>query len=105
MRPRTVNSRFLAVLAITVVFVGSNSSPGRADDSKPMLRAGAFAIDITPTKSPVDSAGSLTRRFAEAAHDPLHARCLVLDNGEETIAIAVCDHCVIPREIFDSAKR
>jgi hypothetical protein len=34
----------------------------------------------------------------------LHARCLVLDDGHTMIVIAVCDSCMIPREIFDAAK-
>ena len=42
---------------------------------------------------------------AELVHDRLHARCLVLDNETTKIAIAVCDSCMIPREIFDAAKR
>ncbi len=69
-----------------------------------VFKAGAYAIDITPNKFPVDSAGSMTPRLAELAHDPLHARCLVLDNGVMKLAMVVCDSCMIPREIFDSAK-
>jgi hypothetical protein len=61
-------------------------------------------MDITPTKFPVSSAGSMTRRKADRAHDPLHARCLVLDNGETKIALVTCDSCMIPREIYDDAK-
>lgn len=70
-----------------------------------ILRAGAVAIDITPETFPVGSSGSMTPRQAQLAHDPLHARCLVLDNGETKIAFAICDSCMIPREIFDAAKR
>lgn len=68
------------------------------------LRAGAYAMDITPESFPVESAGSMTPRLAEMAHDPLHARCLVLDNGDTRIAFAICDSCMIPREIYDTAK-
>src|SRR5690606_28802872 len=39
------------------------------------------------------------------AYDPLHARCLVLDDGETQLAIVVCDSCMIPRDIFDRAKQ
>jgi neutral ceramidase len=70
-----------------------------------VLRAGAFAIDITPTKFPVSSSGSMTHRTADKAHDPLYARCLVLDNGETKIALVTCDSCMIPREIYDAAKK
>ena len=38
-------------------------------------------------------------------HDELHARCLVLDDGQTRLAIVVCDSCMIPRDILDSAKR
>ncbi len=69
-----------------------------------LFKAGAHAMDITPEKFPVDSAGSMTPRLAELAHDPLHARCLVLDNGMMKLAMVVCDSCMIPREIFDAAK-
>jgi neutral ceramidase len=76
-----------------------------ADVPTRVLRAGAYAIDITPTKFPVSSSGSMTHRTADKAHDPLHARCLVLDNGETKIALVTCDSCMIPREIYDAAKK
>lgn len=66
--------------------------------------AGAYAIDITPTEFPVDSAGSMGPRKAEAAHDPLFARCLVVSDRITTIAIVICDSCMMPRELLDEAK-
>jgi hypothetical protein len=78
--------------------------PGRAEDSKP-FRAGAHAQDITPTKFPVSVNGGMSDRQAKGAVDRLHARCLVLDDGTTKLAIVVCDSCMIPREIFDEAKR
>ncbi len=76
-----------------------------ADRNVKTLRAGAVAIDITPNKFPVSSAGSMTHRTVSLAHDRLHARCLVLDNGETKIAIVTCDSCMIPRQIYDAAKQ
>jgi hypothetical protein len=76
------------------------AAPGKAR----MFRAGAYAMDVTPEQFPVDVAGNMTPWKAEFAHDPLYARCLVLDDGHTTIAIAICDSCMIPREIFDAAK-
>ena len=49
--------------------------------------------------------GSFRYRPATGAHDPLHSRALVLDDGTETIAIALVDSCYIPRETLDEAKR
>ncbi len=63
-----------------------------------IFQAGAVVMDITPEKFPVESAGSMGPRSSSVAHDPLNARCLVLDDGETQIAIAVCDHCMIPRK-------
>ncbi|MCA9040827.1 MAG: neutral/alkaline non-lysosomal ceramidase N-terminal domain-containing protein [Planctomycetaceae bacterium] len=69
------------------------------------LKVGAFAIDITPEQFPISSAGSMRARSMTGANDPLHARCLVIENGNQTIAFAVCDHCMIPRELMDEAKQ
>src|SRR6185436_3218812 len=42
---------------------------------------------------------------ARHVHDELHVRCLVLDDGQNRLALAVVDSCMVPREIFDEAKR
>jgi hypothetical protein len=71
---------------------------------KPALRAGAFAQDVTPETFPVSVNGGFGDRKAAAAHDPLHARCLVLDDGTTKLALVVVDSCMIPRELLDAAK-
>ena len=76
-----------------------------ASAQEKVFRAGAFAQDITPTKFPVSSNGGFQDRMVKRAHDRLHARCLVLDDGTNQLAIVVCDSCMIPREITDEAKR
>ncbi len=91
---------WVAVLLAAQVTV--STATARANEK--VLRVGACAIDITPRMFPVDSAGSMTAWKAEVAHDPLHARCIVLDNGATKVAFAICDSCMIPREIFDAAK-
>jgi len=75
-----------------------------ADKSARVFRAGAFAIDITPREFPVLVNGGVSERTADRAVDPLHARCLVLDDGTTQIAIAVVDSCMIPRALLDEAK-
>ena len=72
--------------------------------AEPALRAGAFAQDITPIKFPISVNGNMADKKATSAHDPLHARCLVLDDGKTKIALVVVDSCMIPREIHDAAK-
>jgi len=48
--------------------------------------------------------GGFSDRKATSAHDPLHARCLVLDDGTTKLAIVVVDSCMMPRELIDAAK-
>lgn len=69
-----------------------------------IFRAGAHAIDITPKKFPISVNGMMQDRVATQAFDPLHARCLVLDDGRTRIAIAICDSLLISRELMDEAK-
>ena len=106
---RTGRARaIVATLAVVIVTafpsprIGAEAPP--PSDANQVFRAGAYAIDITPTEFPVESAGSMTPRVVQAAHDPLHARCLVLDDGRTKIAFAICDSCMIPREVLDRAK-
>src|SRR5437870_3117680 len=68
------------------------------------LRAGAFAADITPKQWPVRIIGGFEEPLAERAHDPLHARAIVLDDGRAQLAIVVADSCYLPRALFDRAK-
>ena len=69
-----------------------------------VFRAGAFAIDITPREFPVLINGGVSERTADRVVDPLHARCLVLDDGVTKIALAVVDSCMVPRTLLDEAK-
>jgi neutral ceramidase len=84
---------FLTGLAISV------SSATAAE-----FRAGAAAVDITPTNLPIRTAGNLTLTLVNKIHDPLHSRALVLDDGATRLVIAVVDSCMISREDLDEAK-
>ncbi len=99
-----------SALAIFCIWI-SLPTAARSETAEPperirpaALKAGACTVDITPTRFPISSNGSMTPRFAELAHDPLLARCLVLDDGMTTISLVVVDNCLVPREIFDTAK-
>jgi hypothetical protein len=87
----------------TLLAIGCITSVSSAVE--PVFRAGAFAQDITPTKYPISINGGMTDRLAKGAHDKLHARCLVLDDGTTKLAFVVVDSCMVPREIFDPAKK
>jgi neutral ceramidase len=46
----------------------------------------------------------LPKPLAEEAHDPLHARALVLADGSTKVAIVVVDSCFLPRALIGRAK-
>lgn len=69
------------------------------------LRAGAAIADITPQEWPVRVIGGFTLVLSQSAHDPLHARALVLEDGGSKIAFAVVDSCYLKRETMDRAKQ
>ena len=48
--------------------------------------------------------GSARKSPDLVTEDPLHARCLVLADGRTTIAIAIVDSCMIPRDVCDAIK-
>jgi neutral ceramidase len=96
--------RGMQSLFVLLAFV-LGAYPLCAQESAKKFRAGAYAQDITPTQFPISVNGGMADRQATNAHDRLHARCLVLDDGTTQIAIVVCDSCMIPREVTDPAKR
>ena len=101
-RKAVITTLILAVLEFPVVAAGAYE--GTPQGAK-VFRAGAFAIDITPTKLPVIVSGSSVEQGARQVVDPLHARCLVLDDGETQIAIVVVDILLIPCPMMDEIKR
>jgi neutral ceramidase len=82
-------------LLAAMIFLGGAASASAQPKSK-VFRAGAYAQDITPEKFPISVNGGMADRQATMAHDRLHARCLVLDDGMTKIAFAVCDSCHDP---------
>ena len=98
----------VAILAVLVAAVSLGGPAAGAQPSGPvsgkMFRAGALAIDVTPTRLPVIVNGGMLEGKASAVTDPLFARCLVLDDGTARVAIAVVDSCVLPRPLVEEAK-
>ncbi|WP_146597339.1 neutral/alkaline non-lysosomal ceramidase N-terminal domain-containing protein [Novipirellula galeiformis] len=92
----------LAFVLSTILVTATESSLFAAD-AKPVFRAGAATSNITP---PLGEAivGGWRPIPARNIHDELHARCLVLDDGQTKIAFVICDNVGIPVEVFDLAK-
>jgi len=95
--PSRLKIETLALVAVLAAFaVGCRTPDG--------LRAGAAATDITPQVWPVPMSGTFEFRPATAAHDPLAARALVLDDGATRLALVVVDNVGLHRELLDEAK-
>ncbi len=69
-----------------------------------VFQAGAATSNITP---PLGEAivGNWGTPPASHIHDELHARCLVLDDGNMKMVMVVVDNVSIKREVLDEAKR
>src|SRR4029079_6793909 len=66
-------------------------------------KAGAATSNITPLLG-TSLNGGMQDRIAEHIHEELHARALLLDDGEQRLAIVVCDSCLVPRKLLDLSK-
>jgi neutral ceramidase len=92
---------FFGIFAVLLLsFLVSKS---RAAEAR-VFRAGAATSNITPWLG-LSINGGMQDHKASHVHDELHARCLVLDDGQGRLAIVVVDSCMVPREVFDEAKK
>ena len=106
-----IGSVSLAILLVACSSLGAQDRPavrplggGNRVSGDKVFRAGAFAVNISPLEFPVIVNGGMTERTADKITDPLHARCLVLDDGMTQIAMVVVDSCMVPRNLLDEAK-
>jgi len=73
-----------------IVCVSAASFLATAQGARAEFRAAAGKVEITPDR-PVWIAGYGSNRRSEGVHDPLWARCLIMQNGDETLALVSCD--------------
>src|SRR5437899_3037817 len=73
-------------------------------EARKEFRAGAAVANISPWMG-LSIEGNMHDHKGTNLHDQLHARCVVLDNGETRLAIVLADSCMIPRRVFDEAKK
>ncbi len=92
-------SHFAAILTIAFTFCSSIL----AQEAQRVFQAGAATSNITPPLGEL-IVGGWTPIPATNVHDELFARCLVLDDGTNKVAIVLCDNVGIPREVFEAAK-
>jgi hypothetical protein len=80
------------------LLLGAETAAGR------VLRAGAAKSNTTPALG-CSIPGGMQDRKAAHVHDELHARCLVLDDGATSLAIAVCDAVALSGTTIARAKQ
>ncbi len=72
--------------------------------AEPALRAGAATSNITPELGDRIVGGFLPFPSTHV-HDELHARCLVLDDGQTKLALVVCDLLGLHRSVSVQARQ
>ena len=98
MKNRASSLFTLVVFALLAAAIAHAAEPAR------VFRAGAATSVITP-KLGTSINGNMQDGTARHVHDELNARCLALDDGTNKLVLVVADACMIPREVFDEAKR
>ncbi len=89
---------------LCLVLAGAMQLPGSLAAAQGQLKAGAALVDITPPLG-LGIVGNFIVPPATHIHDPLHARCLVLDDGKSKLVFVVADNCGIARELLDYSKK
>jgi neutral ceramidase len=93
------SSRYVGA-CLAMVMLLCSSLPARAGE----LQAGAATSNITPPLGqPI--IGGFAPYPSTHVHDELHARCLVLDDGQTRLAIVVCDLLGLDRKLSSEARR
>jgi hypothetical protein len=98
-----MRTRQLIFTSLCLAFVSLDFADAATPD-EPVLRAGAATSNITPS---IGSAPAVRSNKPQATHvhDELHARCLVLDDGQAKLALVVCDLRHISAEVVANAKQ
>ena len=87
--------RFFQILVIALLMSAVASAE---------FAAGAAKVDVTPELG-VSLDGPISKNGpVKSIHDRLHARALVLDDGDNRVALVVVDNCMTSRDVFDAAK-
>ena len=94
--------RILFTLLVTSLFAWTTTAEAAAKPGP--LKAGAATSNITPPLG-ANIVGGFKPSPSTHIHDELHARCLVLDNGEKKLVLVVCDLLGLHRSVSDEARR
>src|SRR2546426_6518816 len=90
------------VVACVLILMGSASRmlPGE-------LRAGAARVEVTRAKTDHLKMWGYDERtqIQEGAHDPLHVRAVVIDDGKKRAAVVACEVLLMTNLLWETASR
>ncbi|MBA3973136.1 MAG: hypothetical protein C0504_02830 [Candidatus Solibacter sp.] len=87
-------------LAVSFILIAASASSAYAQE----LRAGAAQVVITPpTGTPM--AGYYHPRASTGVHDDLHAKAIVLRQGNTTLALIACDLIHVPEPVVEASRK
>ena len=89
-----------SICAIGALLCCATSLSAAAD-----LKAGAAAVDITPTEFPINMPGGFNANMAEGVHDPFYSRAICLDDGDSTVVMVVVDNLGVAPEVIEASKQ
>jgi neutral ceramidase len=98
---RSIPLRISCAAGLLCASLAATSAPAAPPSS---FRAGAATSNVTPWLG-LSMNGNMTDNPASHVHDELHARAIVLDDGQTKLAFVVVDSCMIPREVVTAAKK
>lgn len=88
-----------AYVTVALIFLSPTTSVGQDR----ILRAGASISNITPPLG-MEIVGNYNAPLADYVHDQINAKTIVLQDGNETLAIVLVDNVAVKREVYDAAK-
>ncbi len=94
---------WVLTLCIGLVSLAGQRAQGSDAEDQPEFRAGAATANITPPLG-LPLVGGWSPLPAKDVHDELHVRALVLDDGDQRVAIVLADNVGVTREVFDDAR-
>lgn len=92
--------RDVFVVLAAAMAVGFLNTPSFADD----FRAGVSVVDITPPV-PYRMSGYFSERLSTGVLDPLHAKAIVLSQGDVRFALVSCDLIGIALHVSETARK
>ena len=97
--------KLLQSLLIVFLLVGVYDVSRSRGDETGRLQAGTAVVDISPVTLPALQNGGFLQAMRDRIDDPLYARCLVISDEQETIALVIVDSCMFSTALCDEIKR